>query len=294
MTFPIDLVLPYVNMNDPEWLKLYRKVKPQSYNRDNRFRDAGSIDLLFDLIDKFCPWLRNIYLVVQSQSQVPNCIDKHKKIKIVLHEDIIPKEYLPTYNSGEIELFIWKCPDLAEHFIYINDDTYPVDVLSPEDFFDENGNPKISIKRSYFEMSKCKMHKQMLKNSEKLVNPDYNEDFIYSDGHSWNAMKRSTWENIFQDHQSEIYDSLSPFRERKNMVQQLCTYWHYFNNQYSQRTIKTKYFRWDSIDKDWVNLYREIKREGYKIICINDNSTNMDYNWMTAYIKFLLISILNA
>jgi len=56
-------------------------------------------------------------------------------INIVLHEDIIPEKYLPTFNSTTIEMFLCKIKGLSEHFIYFNDDMFPVMPHSMNDFF---------------------------------------------------------------------------------------------------------------------------------------------------------------
>ena len=49
-----------------------------------------------------------------------NC--KYKTIFTI--KVIIDKKYLPTFNSNVIEAFLWKIPNLAENFIYSNDDTF--------------------------------------------------------------------------------------------------------------------------------------------------------------------------
>ena len=84
-------------------------------------------------------------------SQIPECVKNYKKIKIVYHKDVIPEEYLPTYNSGVIELFLWKIKGLSEHYIYVNDDMYPIGELSKDDFFDEDG--KRRVKDAYREIA---------------------------------------------------------------------------------------------------------------------------------------------
>ena len=48
----------------------------------------------------------------------------HPKLHIVNHRDFIPEEYLPTFSSHAIELNMHRIPDLAEHFLYFNDDVY--------------------------------------------------------------------------------------------------------------------------------------------------------------------------
>ena len=45
----------------------------------------------------------------------------------------MPQQCLPTFNSTTIEMFLPKIPDLAEHFIYGNDDMYPMAPSQPSD-----------------------------------------------------------------------------------------------------------------------------------------------------------------
>ena len=51
------------------------------------------------------PWIRNLYLIVSNKEQVPAWVNQ-ENVKIVLHEDIIPAQFLPTFNSTAIEMFI--------------------------------------------------------------------------------------------------------------------------------------------------------------------------------------------
>ena len=90
----IDVVVPYVDFQDENWQKL---AKENGIEIDiNRYRGQGDFfKYFFRGIDRNISWINNIYLLVQSESQVPQWIDK-TKVKIILHEDFIPKEYLPV------------------------------------------------------------------------------------------------------------------------------------------------------------------------------------------------------
>ena len=52
---------------------------------------------------------------------------------------ILPAEALPTFNSHAIESALHKVPDLAEHFVYFNDDFFLGRPLRPEAFFSPAG-----------------------------------------------------------------------------------------------------------------------------------------------------------
>src|SRR5437868_13546377 len=62
------------------------------------------------------------------------------KIKLVDHKDIfVGNEHcLPTFNTRSITSLLWKIPDLADQFIFLNDDFIVVRPVQPEDFFRES------------------------------------------------------------------------------------------------------------------------------------------------------------
>lgn len=106
------------------------------------------------------PWIRNLYLIVSNKEQVPAWVNQ-ENVKIVLHEDIIPARFLPTFNSTAIEMFIWKIPGLAEHFIYGNDDIYPMWPSEPDDWFTPEGNPRCNMRVVDVKMIMCKQFRMV-------------------------------------------------------------------------------------------------------------------------------------
>ena len=160
INFPIDFVFPYVNNYDIVWQKNYESYCISSGNKhrldvinSERYRDFGFLVYLFRGIEKFMPFIRNVYMIVQNIEQVPSWIDQNT-VKIVLHKDFIPEQYLPTYNSTTIEMFIPDIDGLADHFIYGNDDIYVIGPTTAEDYFTDEGNPKMSF---YFAQPKPEM-----------------------------------------------------------------------------------------------------------------------------------------
>jgi len=133
----IDIIVPFVNPWDPNWLKTALK-----YNKNitySSFRDSGSIRYFFRGVEKNMPWIHRVILVLQSESQIPKWLNKNNpKLKIVFHKDYIPKNLLPTFNSNVIELFYYRIKGLTKHFILANDDTIAIRNLEPEDFFIDN------------------------------------------------------------------------------------------------------------------------------------------------------------
>ena len=62
---------------------------------------------------------------------------KNINLKLVDHKDIFNgyEQYLPTFNSCTIGSILFRIPNLSEHFIVFNDDTFLMRETRPSDFF---------------------------------------------------------------------------------------------------------------------------------------------------------------
>lgn len=136
-TEKIDFVVTWVDGNDPEWLKerekYITKTKDNS-SKDNRFRDWNLMRYWFRGVEKFAPWVNHIYFV--TFGHYPEWLNlNHPKLTVVTHEDYIPQELLPTFNSNTIEMYMHKIPGLSEEFVIFNDDMFLLNDTKPSDFF---------------------------------------------------------------------------------------------------------------------------------------------------------------
>lgn len=137
----VDIVITYVDGNDPAW---QAKRGMYTVNKDadaapKRYRDWENLKYVFRSIDKYMPWVRKVYLVTDNQA--PKWLDAScDKLVLVNHQDYIPQEYLPTFNSLVIENFFHKLPGISENFIAFNDDMFVLRNLKKEHFF-KNGKP---------------------------------------------------------------------------------------------------------------------------------------------------------
>ena len=134
----IDVVIPWVDGNDPEWQRVYKDYSPQSNTRDSntvaRYRDWDNLQYLFRGIEQFMPWVRRVHLVTSGQKPSWLNLDA-PKLHFVRHEDFIPADCLPTFSVRPIELNLHRIEGLAEHFIYFNDDFFVVKPIKPTIFF---------------------------------------------------------------------------------------------------------------------------------------------------------------
>ena len=150
----MDAVITYVDGLDPLWQEDYRTSMGGPVMA-KRFRDWGTLRFLLRGIETHLPFVRNVYLVVSRESQVPEWASE--KLKIVYHRDIIPERFLPVFNSTAIEMFLHRIPGLDEEFIYLNDDFFPLRDCRPEDFF-RDGKAGVSFQRHLFASGLYKRH----------------------------------------------------------------------------------------------------------------------------------------
>ena len=122
----IDIVLLWVDGNDPLWREeknKYSPVKEDYSSADNRFRDWDNLQFLFRGIEKFAPWARYVYFITWGHT--PKWLNTgHPKIKVVNHRDYIPERFLPTFNSNTIELNLHRIEELSDQFVLFNDDMF--------------------------------------------------------------------------------------------------------------------------------------------------------------------------
>jgi hypothetical protein len=141
----IDAVITWVDGSDPA------HIKKRSYFHDPlahpdafgqvRFVSSGEIRFAVKSLLKFCPFVRRIHVVTDAQrpSELgPLLDDVVDKVRIIDHRDIYGEhsDLLPVFSSRSIETMIHRIPDLAERFLYLNDDIFIGRPMQPTDFFD--------------------------------------------------------------------------------------------------------------------------------------------------------------
>lgn len=134
----IDFVITWVDGNDPVWRKdyeYYSEIEGRDVDKSPvRFRDWGTLRYWFRGVDKFAPWVNNVFFV--TCGHLPKWLNvNHPKLQIVKHEDFIPQEYLPTFNAFVIEYYFHKIKGLSEKFVYFNDDMFLLNSVQPDRFF---------------------------------------------------------------------------------------------------------------------------------------------------------------
>ncbi|MEN8673267.1 stealth conserved region 3 domain-containing protein [Nocardioides sp.] len=153
--FPIDVVLTWVDGADPVWddarerrLAGLGTAEDTAHRREAsgraRFLDHGELRYAMRSLHLFAPWVRRIHLV--TAGQCPGWLDAdHPRINLVDHRELLPPEALPTFNSHAIETALHRIDGLAEHFVYLNDDTMLARPARPERFFSPAGLTAVAL-----------------------------------------------------------------------------------------------------------------------------------------------------
>ena len=285
-TQPIDLVIAYVNNKDKVWVDTYIKYC-QTHNLYNRIVDLygsrfGGLTYIYyhlKLASKNMPWINNIYLLLSNEEQ----IDKSKlpsNVKIVLHKDFIWHNFLPTFNSTTIEMFLWNIPNLSEHFIYANDDMLPTGKLEPSDFFDFKTNKiKISWRDDEFSFNGNTYASQCHNNCvslTKALNIDFANNRLLRPVHSYTPMIKSHCESAFELIKADILPHIRVFRT------------HYQHNQYIYTLYE--YFKFGTLESPIDFLYTELDKDfdlNHQICCINCENNKKYINQFTTEIEKL-------
>ncbi|KZK38146.1 glycosyl transferase [Lactococcus taiwanensis] len=143
MTEKIDFVVTYLDSTDEDWIKQKAQYSGESIekalNSEARFRNMDNFQYWFRAVEKYAPWVNKIHLV--TWGHVPDWLDtNHPKLNVVRHDEFIPNELLPTFNSRTIELNFDKIDSLSEFFVNFNDDMFLNAEVKSEDFI-KNGLP---------------------------------------------------------------------------------------------------------------------------------------------------------
>lgn len=271
MDFKIDYVFPWVNPLDKDWQDQYKKaINIKNVDQVScRFKDWNMLPLVFKSIATNAPWINKIYLIVSSESQIPDWLNTCL-VEVITHDQIIPKEYLPTFNSQCIEMFLKNIPGLSEHFIYGNDDCFFLNPSKPEDWFTEEGVPKLQYKQKVSAMSPFQ---KTCKKSWDLINSKLgtSTDWWPKLPHVAQPMLLSSLEKVSKLLEKEMAISTHKFRHEDDLNQYIYTMYQIATNEYEQsEDRKCCYFNYRE-----ENLLEELQKD-YQVICLNDTETTTE------------------
>lgn len=286
----MDAVITYVEC-DKNFEEQYKKYVKKDFSV-SRFRSYHVLDLQIKLIRKYMPYIKNIFIVVSDKSQIEEYSDLSNSI-IVEHSQIIPSQYLPCFNSCTIEMFLHNIPDLAEEFIYFNDDTFVINKVSQYDFF-RGTQPVLSPKikdippePNLFEQQCINSTNEVLKKLKK--EKSYSGKYFVQE-HICRPYLKRTFSIIWSRCREDIIYSLTRTRNRKNFNCYLFNNYDIVSDNYVEKKHDYQYFE---LSDSPIKLKNKVGLCNKSLICINDNGEYYDFNELQIKIKEALLWHLN-
>lgn len=310
----IDAVVTWVNSEDKEWQKEREKYAPKKDdetqdNRDERFRDYGTLRYFLRGIEFGMPWINRLHFVHWG-GELPDWLDTdNPKLNVVKHSDFIPEEYLPTFNSNAIEVHMHKIPGLTEQFVYFNDDFFLMKETKPEDWFRE-GKPvdmlsfcpiltdRRDINMSYLRMNNTAIWVKHFDKKEvckrlrgKLLHFGYNPVIFgynlaemaiprFSSLLTWHdplPLLKSTFEKLWELEPEALQETSShKFRNAGDTTIYAMREWEKLEGNFAPKNIlkRAKFLYLSDIDEKEV---RKIGNQKYMTVCVNDSYVNERY-----------------
>lgn len=304
----IDFVVTWLDSSDPEWQKQYEYYKTGAKGDKGkaRYREMNIFQYWFRAVERYAPWVNKVYLV--TNGKFPDWINEdNPKLVLVKHEDYIPKECLPTFNSCAIELHFHRIKGLSEHFVYFNDDILPNSPITPDYYF-KNGLPCDYNKETclnvpiYTKTERFSIYMSMLADIG-IVNAHFNRWetvrqsprrwfgphlglkglvmsavlmkqrlFVgFSNYHTEQAYLKSTFENVWEKEPEFLASSCTRFREDVIANPYLFRYWQLAKNTFYPK--KRRFATFHFFDRSVADgIHKTLFNPNIASICVNDSS----------------------
>ena len=306
--YPIDIVIPWVDGDDPAWRAERARYTADS-NSDNseaRYREWDLFRYWFRGIETYAPWVRTIHLV--TWGHLPPWLNtEHPKLHIVNHRDFIPREYLPTFSSHAIELNMHRIPGLSEHFLYFNDDVYMTRISSPDDFFSgdlprdtavfgivkntdiENFMPYIMLNMLALINMNFSKRKMLRRDFAKWFSPKNGKGVLnnlyllpwgsftgFRNYHTCIAYRKQTLSEVWEKFPDILDQTCNRrFRSREDVNQYLFRYWQLVNGQFQPRKPDSAYITIGTEPPEAIAAAMDSKKN--RIVCVNDDPMGFDF-----------------
>ena len=286
-TFPVDVVYTWVDGNDPVWNRAREErlaalvgtgaaATAQTRESSGQARFVSRDELRYSLrsVHLFAPWVRRIHLV--TAGQVPDWLDvDHPSIHLVDHTEILPADALPTFNSHAIETSLHLIPDLAEHFVYFNDDFFLGRPIRPEAWFSPAGLPATFMAPTTIGLTDLPDAPPYLKaawNNRRLLQGAFNRVLTHNLAHVPYPHRRFVLEHLTERFPEALAATArSPFRSDTDVstLSSLAQHYGLMTGRSFVGEASRAYVNLSNSDLDW-QLKKTLQRD-QDFICLADH-----------------------
>lgn len=301
--YPVDVVITWVDGNDPAWQAEKARYSPdnkafQAASSNIRFRDWENLQYIFRGIEQFMPWVSKVFFI--TWGHLPSWLNTEcPKLRIVRHDAYLPEEYRPTFNSNAIELNLHRIPELSERFINFNDDMFVIGQTKKSDFF-QDGLPRtaailspylttpqgiactevnnLEIINTYFSIKDVKAH------LGKWITPQYGGKLLRTllfmqfssvigifEPHTPLSLRKSTLETLWKKEPEVMHNtSKHRFRTKEDVNIWLLRHWQIMEGNFIPR--KLKFEQLATLPKGLDKGLRLLASPGAcRLLCLNDS-----------------------
>ncbi|PQJ83311.1 Stealth CR1 domain-containing protein [Aliivibrio sifiae] len=300
----IDLVYCWVNNNDASWNKkkehYYNLHNPCCKNNESiRYADNNELKISLRSVARNAPWINHIYII--TDEQIPSWLRSNDFITIIDHKNIIPNEYLPTFNSSVIEAHIHNIDSLSEHYLYLNDDVLIGKECSSSLFFKQS-EPVIFTSTLFPKKIKLKnnftYNQQSIFNARVLVEQETGVLVRYNIKHGIRCCVKSRYKKIYNLYFNKLEKSFhEKFRQTPVSIHALYAFHEIavkkakpiYQKNIKSRSIINSIFKntFLNITNGNLNELLIIEKTKPLIICINDisNEAELLYSIKNTYLN---------
>jgi hypothetical protein len=302
----VDLVYLWVDGNDLEWQAKRKPFQNVSTEIDvsGKCRYIDNDELRYSLrsVEKYAPWINKIFIV--TDNQIPKWLNQENdKIKIIDHKDILPQDALPCFNSSVIEHFLYKIPELSEHFLFANDDMFFNDYLDTDYFFKKDGYPIVYLNRRilgkmhyrlkvWVESLKDRkpyLYREIVDKAACLVEKKFGKFYAGIPHRNIDSYKKSDFAeaigNVFRQESEKT--KVNHTRTRDDLHRSVVSYYVLAIKHAHLQYVDPKKNMHVSVSRP--NLITHITKHRPKLVCIDDDSvvTDMDRQKMSSVLEKL-------
>ena len=241
----MDAIVTWVDGSDPEHST--KRVRYQSRGifhtegtSSTRFMQNGELRFAIASLARYAPFLERIYIVTDAQDPstlLAPVLARYPTLRdqiLVVDHNVIFRGYeglLPTFNSVSIEMMLHRIPNLAEHYIYLNDDFLLGRPTEPVDWFAERGPVLYGKWKPFYEdrwsyrfkalldwRNVRKLRPGFISSQQRAARLVWSGERYLQFGHVPHPVRRKTMERVFASNEASIVEQAAyRFRHPKQI-----------------------------------------------------------------------------
>jgi hypothetical protein len=283
VTFDIDMVFSWVDGSDPEFrarraAQMSQHVVGEGDEADARVRQIDELKYALRSVNMFAPWVRRIFIA--TDSVLPAWLAEHPKITIVRAEEhFSDRAALPTYNSHAVESQLHHIPELAEHFLYSNDDMFFGRPLKASVFFSPGGVTKFIEAKTRIGLGANDPMRSGFENAARVNRQVLFERFgqiiTRHLEHTAVPLRKSVLTEMEREFPEEFARTMASAFRSSTDISVTNSFYHYYalmtGRAVQQERAKVLYV--DTTAREGLDLLSELrKKRRYDFFCLNDAS----------------------